>query len=267
MNRVLVLCSAFISLAALNLQADDDRFSDLEESAFEITPASSNDTKENLNIKKKVLNQNELESGKGLSLPEVEKESILRKEVSDYGELNEVINHKNSNGESFSEENTKLFDDEAGSRSKEKNFSLPKNNNANLIYLFLGLTASGVLFLVWWYQKNMKKKLQGAGISVSVLGQTWIDGSTRIILLKVGPKIITLAKSNQFCTTLDIISDPEEVNFLTLSSNMQQEAGSEFKQAFTKAKRQAFKPKSEKIPNASEMKMELEDLKKQLGEL
>jgi len=269
MNRIFVLCSAIISLAALNLQAVDDRFSDLEDSSFKITPFSSKNENKATEVSKKVLGvkESKIESDNSLSLPKTEERKFLKSEISDYSKLNSVLNKKtDSIKEKEAVEERPLYSNEKGKKEAE-NFSLPKSNNANLVYMFLGLTASGILFLVWWYQKAMKKKLHGAGVSVSVLGQTWIDGSTRVILLKVGPKIITLAKSNQFCTPLDIISDPEEVNFLTLSSNIQQEGGGDFKQAFSKAKRQAFKPKDDKIPNSSQMKMELEDLKKQLGQM
>ena len=262
MNRISILCSAFLIYQLLSLHAND-RFSDLDDFSgadSTITEEKDSSVKSNSDPKQSVKTK------KTLTLPMDGDQS--KESISEYNELYQELNKKNNKKESNAEkESDRLLYQNDKDTSDTDGFSYPKSDGANLLYTFLGITAFSILFLIWWYQKHMKRKLTGAGISVSVLGQTWIDGSTRVILLKVGPKIITIAKSNQFCTPLDIISDPEEVNFLTLSSSIPQDQ-SEFKNVFSRAKKKSKSSNnSGNIPNASEIKMELDDLKKQLGQM
>ncbi|MBF0245958.1 MAG: flagellar biosynthetic protein FliO [Planctomycetes bacterium] len=75
-----------------------------------------------------------------------------------------------------------------------------------------------MFFLLLWYQRFIKNRIKSTGLPVQILGQTYLDAATRIVLLKVGPKVLVLAKSANFCNTLDIIDDLQEVNLLSLSS-------------------------------------------------
>ena len=75
------------------------------------------------------------------------------------------------------------------------------------------------MFLYFWYQRFLRGKMSSHGVDIQVLGQTFLDGQTKIVLLKVGAKVIVMAKSANFCTTLDIITEPEEINLLTLGSS------------------------------------------------
>lgn len=185
--------------------------------------------------------------------------------ISEYKELREALKKKNKSTpkppKPDNSEADKLLD------FSEEDFSgkagAINSNSSSIMMIFAIATALGFLFLLYWYQKHMKQKLNSAGVPISVIGQQFIDGNTRIMLVKVGPKVITLAKSNQFCTPIDIITDPDEVNFLTLSSGISAE-GSNFKRTL---KNEMGRKGAKNIPHSSEMKQELEDIKRQLGNM
>lgn len=93
-------------------------------------------------------------------------------------------------------------------------------------WLVFGLFIGGCLFLAYWYRRHMRggmRSAEGHDIPVSIVGQTMIDATTKILLIRVGNKILVTAKSNQFCTTLDVISDPHEINLLTLRAGAEDE--------------------------------------------
>jgi len=281
MNRISILCSIFFVFSLNLIWAEKGRLNDLDD-GFSIP--SKKDTKEEFfeiyekkketsddRIKEKTADQAITKSVIEEKNPAKNSDNVI-KEVSAEIEKNSKVVNKYK--EVQDKNKTKIIERE---KDKKINWDEEKvktpiddlvedSQIGSMIYLFLGLTACGFLFLIFWYQKHMKQKLQGAGVSVTVLGQTWIDGSTRIILLKVGPKIITLAKSNNFCNAIDVISDPEEVNILTLSSNLPQNDKMNFKKTFSQAKKKVG-GKEEAIPNASEIRQELDDLKKQLGKM
>ncbi|MBF0198916.1 MAG: flagellar biosynthetic protein FliO [Planctomycetes bacterium] len=133
-----------------------------------------------------------------------------------------------------------------------------------IIYFFLSLFLGALLFIIYWYQTQVKKKFNAAAVPVSVLGQSYLDGSTRIVLLKVGAKVLVLAKSNHFCTTLETITDPNEVNMLTLGSGSEG-SNEEFQKVLKDMNQAANQP--DNIPNEDEIRQELSSLKSRLGNL
>lgn len=136
-------------------------------------------------------------------------------------------------------------------------------NQSWMALLFL-LFGGGLIFLYLWYQKFLRGKMQSHGIDIQVLGQTFLDGQTKIVLLKVGQKVIIMAKSPNFCNTLDIITDPEEINLLTLGSSAAAN-GEDFSNVLNDMQRTA-RPSAKSIPHEQEMRSELDQLKKQLGQ-
>lgn len=127
---------------------------------------------------------------------------------------------------------------------------------------FLGVLATlfGVLFLWVWYRKQLRGKIQpNARLPMQVLGQTWLDGQSKILTLRVGSKILIVAKSSQYCTTLDVITDPDEVNLITLG-------GGQGEEDFQKILKET-KPNPKDIPDAEGIQADLKELKRQLGTL
>lgn len=141
-----------------------------------------------------------------------------------------------------------------------------ENSQNTWTLLLVFAFAFGVLFLVYWYQRHIKGKLHSSGVPVSILGQTYLDGSTRIVLLKVGTKILILAKSSQFCNTLDVITDQDEVNLLTLSSGADLK-DNDFKNVLNDLQKKADSKMKTPVANEAEIKKELSELKQQLGNL
>lgn len=128
--------------------------------------------------------------------------------------------------------------------------------------VFLGFIATilGVVFLWVWYRKQIRGKIQpNARLPMQVLGQTWLDGQSKILTLRVGSKILIIAKSAQYCTTLDVISDPAEVNLITLGGGQRDD---EFEEVL-KASQLDVKD----IPDAEGIQSDIKELKRQLGDL
>ena len=178
---------------------------------------------------------------------------------------------------------TSETDDQKKSNPEESRKLFERTTDEPTVNLFGGKTQSethltttsifgtvfiaSIIFLVLWYQKQLKGKLRAnQGLPIETLGQTWLDGQTKIIILRIGSKVLILAKSPSFCTTLDTITDPEEVNLLTLGSGT---AGKEdFSKLLTQIKNQAgLGKKSREIPHESEIRSELDQLKQQLGSI
>jgi len=132
----------------------------------------------------------------------------------------------------------------------------------------LGILATffGMAFLWVWYRKQIKGKIiPNARLPVQVLSQTWLDGQAKIITMRVGPKILVIAKSAQFCTTLDVISDPEEVNLITLGEG---QATEDFQKVLKAARPNPQPvPRTQDIPDAEGIQAEIQELKRRLGTL
>jgi flagellar biogenesis protein FliO len=138
----------------------------------------------------------------------------------------EKVERENSNKLNLnSEENSDIFQREGGEES------------LTTTSIFVSVFLASAIFLILWYQKQLKGRLRAnQGLPIETLGQTWLDGQTKIIILRIGSKVLILAKSPSFCTTLDTITDPEEVNLLTLGSGT---AGKEdFSKLLTQIKNQ-----------------------------
>jgi flagellar biogenesis protein FliO len=134
------------------------------------------------------------------------------------------------------------------------------------VYSLLFLTS--VIFLYLWYQKQIKGRLKtNHGLPIETLGQTWLDGQTKVVILRVGSKVLVLAKSSSFCTTLDTITDPEEINLLTLGSGaMGQEDFTKLLKQFKKNS-SSFAKVKDPIPNENEIRNELSQLKSELSDI
>ncbi len=127
----------------------------------------------------------------------------------------------------------------------------------------LMLTATGLFTLLWAWRRYNRSRLQQSGLPIAVLGQTWLDAGTRIILLKVGAKVLVLAKASGFCSTLDVITDSEEVNLLTLRSGVG-ENDEGFRRILADERRRTNR---EEAGGERELRKELNDLKEKLGRL
>lgn len=119
-----------------------------------------------------------------------------------------------------------------------------------------------LVFLWLWFQKQVKGKVKAnPRLPMQVVGQTWLDGQTKIVVLRVGAKVLVLAKSAQFCSTLDVITDPEEVNLITLGGDG---GGEDFRKVMRDMEDGEQK---RQIPDAEGIQSELDTLKKQLGSM
>ena len=148
--------------------------------------------------------------------------------------------------------------------SKKTDSAIVPNASGSWITLTIMLFLTGVIFLYFWYQRFLRGKMQAHGIDIQILGQTFLDGQTKIVLLKVGPKVIVVAKSPNFCTTLDVITEPDEINLLTLGSSAAA-TGEDFSKVLNDF--QSHSRDKKNIPHEREMKSELEQLKRELGAL
>lgn len=133
-----------------------------------------------------------------------------------------------------------------------------------VVTLSLLLFAVSLAFLLWWWNRFIRNRMRGSGIPVSVLGQTYLDGSTRIIILKVGAKVLVLAKSQHFCSTLDVITDQNEVNMMTLGAGVDQ-SDSGFRRVMNEMRTQAGGGAGPAGQNM--LKKELDQLKQQLQQM
>lgn len=180
-------------------------------------------------------------------------------------EKDERAQHPTTTSEPSKQQAYESTDIDLKDNQKTKSNVWTSDNQFSIMMIFSLVFMAGVLFLVYWYLKHIRRRVESDKVPISVLGQTFLDATTRIILLKVGAKIIVLAKSPQFCTSLDVISDPEEVNLLTLSSGLKEQQP--FGPILKGFQNKSSASKKASIPNANEMQMELQELKKQLGNL
>jgi len=152
--------------------------------------------------------------------------------------------------------------------TEEKSIPFADSSNSNWMLALIMLFFTGLMFLYFWYQKFLRGKMQTHGVDIQILGQTFLDGQTKIVLLKVGAKVIVMAKSPNFCTTLDIITEPEQINLLTLGSSAAA-TGEDFSSVLNDLQSQpgAKASSNRKIPNEREMRTELDQLKQQLGKI
>jgi len=148
--------------------------------------------------------------------------------------------------------------------SKKVDSTIVPRASGSWITLTIMLFLTGLIFLYFWYQRFLRGKMQAHGIDIQILGQTFLDGQTKIVLLKVGPKVIVVAKSPNFCTTLDVITEPDEINLLTLGSSAAA-TGEDFSKVLNDFQSHGRDKKN--IPHEKEMKSELEQLKRELGAL
>jgi hypothetical protein len=82
------------------------------------------------------------------------------------------------------------------------------------------------------------------------------------MFVKLGSKVVVLAKSQQFCNTIDTITEPEQIKLLTLGAGAA-ESGEDFSKIL-----EQVQPKTPtRTPNEEQIKKELEQLKKELGHL
>ena len=176
-----------------------------------------------------------------------------------------------SNLEAVTSENSKsLFLDKAGSEDLSR---FPEEAPMATVTVYITIFFAGLAFLIVWYKKQIKGKLKtNRGLPIQILGQTWLDGQTRVIVLRMGSKVLILAKSTQFCTTLDIITDPTEVNRLILGSGDFQ-GDEDFSAVLTEMNKKGSKelPPEEATapepPTEEQIRSDLEELKRQLGSL
>lgn len=158
---------------------------------------------------------------------------------------------------------------ETQEKDKELNFEEDKEpsftniDSKGTIFVYLTLLIAGISFMILWYKKQISGKIKpNKGLSVDILGQTWLDGQTKLLFVKLGNKVIVLAKSQQFCNNIDTITDPEQIKLLTLGAGAA-ESGEDFGKIL-----EQMQPKTSKgAPNEAQIKKELEQLKKELGHL
>ena len=176
-----------------------------------------------------------------------------------------------SNIEALTSGNSKLlFLDKAGNEDLGR---FPEEAPMAMVTVYVTIFFAGIAFLIVWYKKQIKGKLKNnRGLPIQILGQTWLDGQTRVIVLRMGSKVLILAKSTQFCTTLDIITDPTEVNRLILGSGDLQ-GDEDFSAVLTEMNKKGSKELPPEAPVASEhpteeqIRSDLEELKRQLGSM
>jgi flagellar biogenesis protein FliO len=146
----------------------------------------------------------------------------------------------------------------------------PEDAKSATLTVYVTLFFAGIAFLIIWYKKQIKGKLKpNRGLPIQTLGQTWLDGQTRVIVLRIGGKVLILAKSTQFCTTLDVISDPDEVNRLTLGSGAL-DGDEDFSEVLKEMNKKTTKELSKNVsdsPTEDQIRSDLEELKRQLGGL
>ena len=146
----------------------------------------------------------------------------------------------------------------------------PEEAQSATITVYITMFFAGCAFLFIWYKKQIKGKLKAnRGLPIQTLGQTWLDGQTRVIVLRIGGKVLILAKSTQFCTTLDVITDPDEVNRLTLGSGDLQgdeDFSAVLKEMNHKSPKDQPAPPST-TPTEEHIRSDLEELKRQLGNM
>lgn len=159
--------------------------------------------------------------------------------------------------------------DAASANSKDLDLGGPEVNDPSMgtesatLSVYVVCFFSGLIFLYLWYQKQLKGRSQGPrGLPIETLGQTWLDGQTKIIVVRVGSKVLIMAKSNHFCTTLDTITDPEEINLLTLGAGA---TGTEDFSSLLKQMTKRGKKSTDNIPHEAEIRSELHQLKEQLS--
>lgn len=126
-----------------------------------------------------------------------------------------------------------------------------------LICIILGTGA-------WLFQSFIRRRMQNSKLPVSIIGQTHLDPATRIIFLKVSNKVLVVAKSAQFCNTLDIITDPDEINMITLGSGIDHDDEG-FKRVMSDIRSKL--PKDNAQSDQGKLRNELEQIKGRLENL
>ncbi len=163
--------------------------------------------------------------------------------------------------------------DEGSLNMKSNSDSSPpviKGAPNGMMALALIALAMGLGFCLWWWKRTLSKGLANAGLPIVVLGQSHLDATTRILLLKVGQKVLVVAKSASFCSTLDVISDSDEVKLLTLGAGTDDRDEGFHKlmgDMKTKHSKDSAKTLSQSNKEEKGIRQELEDLKSQLQNL
>jgi hypothetical protein len=96
------------------------------------------------------------------------------------------------------------------------------------------------------------------------------------MLVKLGGKVIVLAKSQQFCSAIDTITDPEQIKLLTLGAGAA-ESGEDFGAILKEIQPKSAQAKGsqekrgtqtfEDKPSEAQIKSELDRLKRELGHM